>query len=60
MPTKKPWESKTVILGLITAVAPFIPGVDEFIKNNPIAFTTMMGLLFTGLRLVTSGKVSIE
>lgn len=60
METKKPWQSKTLWLGLLSAVAPFIPGVGAVIVNNPTVVTTGLGLIFMALRLISKGKIVIE
>ena len=60
MEQKKPWQSKTIWLGVLTAVAPLIPGFDKFAAENPGLLVSVLGFLFTGLRLITKGKVSIE
>jgi len=59
-PAKKPWESKQLWVSLIVAVAGFIPPAREWIAGNPEAFSAALGLVFTGLRLVTDSKVSIK
>ena len=59
MDSKKSWKSKTVWLGILTAVAPLVPGFNEFVQDNPTAFSMILGALFTGLRLITKGKVEI-
>lgn len=60
METKSPLKSKTLWTALTVAICAFIPPVSEFIKANPETFATMIGVLFTGLRLITKGKVVIE
>lgn len=60
MESNKPsWQSKTVWLSLLTAVAPLIPGASEFLAQNPDTVVSGLGLLFLALRLITKGKVSI-
>lgn len=60
MESKKPWQSKTIWLGLIGAVAPFFPGVDAWIKGNEILYVQGISLVFMALRLISKGKISIE
>lgn len=57
---KKPWESKTIIVNLLIAVAPFVPGADEYLKANPELLTTLFAVVNVILRLVTKGKVEIK
>lgn len=61
VPTKKKaWQSKTLIIGAITAIAPFIPGVSEWIAANDSMFVSGLGLVFMLLRVVTKDKVVID
>lgn len=60
MQTKKPWLSKMLWMNLLMAVtAIFVPGVNDWIKNN----VEVTSILFTGvnvvLRLVTKDKLSL-
>lgn len=58
---KKPWLSKTVWMGIVTALAPFIPGVAEWIANASHIETIGMiwGALAVLLRVVTKDKISL-
>ncbi len=58
--SKKPWQSKTLIIGALVAIAPFIPGVSEWITANNDMFINGLGLVFMLLRLVTKDKVVIS
>lgn len=60
MENKKPWQSKTLIIGLIMAVAPFVPVVNEWIQSNNEMFLSVMGFVFMGLRLITKDKIVIS
>lgn len=53
------WQSKTFWVSVVTALAPGIPGVAPFIAANPWAVLAALGVVFTGLRKVTHGKVTI-
>lgn len=58
--TKKPWQSKTLLLQFITAALMlFWPAAAEYVAANPV----MVTLVFTGLnvllRLITKGAVQI-
>ena len=55
---KKPWQSKTILANAIVGISPFIPGVGEWIANNPTAFGVAVSLLNLGLRSVTGEAVS--
>lgn len=57
---KKPWQSKTIWMSLITAALPFIPGINIWVAANPEAFGAIVGLVFTGLRSVTKDKIVIK
>lgn len=57
---KKPWQSKTLWIALIMAIAAFIPPVQVWIAAYPGYFTMVTGALFAALRLVSKGKISIE
>ena len=59
--SKRPWESKTLWLAAITAIAPLVaPPLHEWISQNPDIFSSALGLMFMGLRLVTKGSVSVS
>lgn len=60
METKKPWQSKTLLVGLLAAIAPFFPVVDVWIHENAALYASLLSGVFMVLRLVTKGKVSIE
>lgn len=58
---KKPWQSKTIWITAITALAPLaIPGASQWIASNPELFSGVLGALFAFLRLVSSDKISIS
>jgi hypothetical protein len=56
---KRAWQSKTVILGLISAALPFFPGVHQWVAANPELYGSLTGIVFAALRLITNGKVTI-
>jgi len=61
MENKKPWESKTVILNLILAIAAIVfPPAVKLIQDNP----ELVAIAFTGLnivlRLITKKPISIS
>ena len=58
--TKRPWQSKTLWLALITAIAAFIPPVQTWIASNPEMFALILGGAFGALRVITKGAVSIQ
>ena len=59
MGTKKPWYSKTIWLGVATAVAPFVPGMAEFIQAHVLEVSVIWGILAAALRLFTKDSVSL-
>jgi hypothetical protein len=60
MDSKKPWQSKTLIMNAIIALAAFYPPAAEFVKTNTEAALMTLGLIGMILRMVTKGKVVIE
>lgn len=59
--SKKPWESKTLWVSAITAIAPLVaPPLNVWIAANPDLFASALGLMFMGLRMITKGEVSIK
>ena len=56
----KPWKSKTIILGVVSALLPFIPGAAVWVAANTEVYGAILGLLFAGLRFVTNEKISIK
>lgn len=57
---KKVWQSKTFWVSVIAAIAPAFPPVAAIIAANPELFSTALGVIFTGLRLVTKDRVVIK
>jgi len=60
METKRPWESKTNWMALISAAAAFIPAVQSFIVTNPETYAMILSGVFMILRQITKDKVSIR
>jgi hypothetical protein len=60
MDSKPVWQSKTLWIGLLTAVAPFWPPAAVWIAANPAIFSAAVGAVFSGLRLVSNQKVTIS
>jgi hypothetical protein len=58
-PVKKPWESKTIWINLIMAVAAFMPPVHAVLVAHAEYFTYGMIAINLLLRLVTQGKIQI-
>lgn len=62
--TKKPWESKTVCLSLVTAAAPLLgilyPPVGSWLHDNADLVCTAVGLVFGALRLVTGKGIAVR
>lgn len=57
---KKPWESKTLWVSLISAVAAFFPPVQEWITAHAEVFAMGLSGLFAALRLMSGGKIVIS
>ena len=60
MDGKKPWQSKTVWLNLIAALAAFSPVGSEWVQSHEQVFLIGFSALNIILRLVTKDKISIE
>jgi hypothetical protein len=58
--SKKAWFSKTFWTGIVVAIAPLWPPAAEWMAENPDTLAHVMGIVFTGLRLVTGDKVSVK
>lgn len=58
--TKKPWQSKTNWVALVTAVLSFFPQVGDWVANNPEIFMQVVAGVTAILRWVTDGKISIK
>jgi hypothetical protein len=59
--TKKAWQSKTMIMGMVSALLPVLcPPAAVWIAANPEAYSALLGLIFGGLRLISSEKVVIK
>lgn len=57
---KKPWESKTLWVAALTALAPLYPPVGIFVAANPEMVSAGIGVLFGLLRFVSSKKVGVK
>lgn len=52
-------KSKTFYVSLVVALAPLFPAVQALVAANPEMVGAVLGGVFTVLRLVSAGKVSI-
>jgi len=52
-------KSKTFYLGLVTALAPLLPGVGAWVADNVATVGLVWGGLTVLLRLVTKDKVTL-
>ncbi len=59
-PTIKPYESKTVWMNLLAAIAVFLPGVDTFIANHPEQVMLGFTIINLILRALTKDKISLK
>lgn len=57
---KKPWQSKTVWLGIVVAILPLFPSISMLVSSNPEAVSMMLGGLFTVLRFISKDKIIIS
>lgn len=57
---KRPWESKTNWVALISAIAAFVPQVQSFIVMNPESYAMILSGVFMLLRLVSKEKIIIK
>lgn len=57
---KAPWQSKTLIVNLIMALAAlFFPGVGEYVKAHPELVMSVFAGLNIALRFLTKGAIQI-
>lgn len=56
---KKIWQSKSAWASIIVAFAAFVPSVKAWISANPEAFSSILGALFLGLRIVTKDAIYV-
>jgi len=59
MENKPSWQSKTVWLAVISALAPLVPSVHAWMIANPETYASVISGLFLVLRFLTNGKISI-
>lgn len=61
MDSKKPWQSKTILLNFICATsALFIPSVGEWVNAHPLEVTSLFSILNIVLRVISKDKISIR
>jgi len=61
MDTKKPWQSKTLLLNAIVALlAIFHPASAEFIAGHPGEVAISFSILNMLLRLISKDKISLS
>ena len=51
------YVSKTMIAAGLTAIAPYIPYVRDWVQADPTSAMTVAGILFAVLRLVSTKKL---
>lgn len=60
MESKKPWQSKTLLVNAVCALSALLyPPVGQWIAAHPVEVATMFSLLNMVLRLVTKVPVTI-
>jgi hypothetical protein len=57
---KSVFQSKTIWVALIMAILGFVPVASQWVAANPTIFMSITAGIFTVLRLVTNGKISID
>jgi len=57
---KKPWESKTIWLGVAVALLPLFPAISLVVSGNPELVSLVLGGLFTALRIISKDKINIS
>lgn len=58
--TKKPWQSKTILVNALVAVSALVyPPVAQWIAEHPVEVSSLFALLNIVLRLVTKDRVAI-
>jgi len=61
MDTKKPWQSKTIILNTVLALAAmFYPPVATYISTHPEVVAGVFAVLNIILRFVSKDKIGLE
>lgn len=61
MDTKKPWESKTLWLGAVTAILPLVfPPAAAWVAANPEIFSAGVSAVFSALRLISKDQITIS
>lgn len=56
---KSIFKSKVFWVNAVALAAMMFPAVAEWLKQNPVAFTAVLGAVNILLRFVTSGKVTL-
>lgn len=64
MESKKPWQSKTIIiaavLGIVSALSPFVPALEvvkTWIEGNAVLVSSIWGVLAVAFRFITKDKI---
>lgn len=60
VPIKKPWQSKTNWVALVTAVMSFFPSIGDWVANHPEIFMQAVAGITVVLRWITKGKISVS
>lgn len=63
-PVKAPWQSKQVLLGVVTSlisiIAVFVPAVGTWFGENGSLVGSLLGVVIIILRVISKGKISIS
>ena len=55
---KKPWQSKSLWVGLLVAVAPFVPWVGQYVTQE--VAVSIIGAAMIALRLITKKEIVLK
>jgi hypothetical protein len=57
MESKKIWQSKTVWVSILVAIAPLYPPLGAFVTESPAIASFIVSTIFGALRLVTNKPI---
>lgn len=56
--SKKPWASKSVWVGVLVAIAPFIPWAGQYVTQE--VAISVIGAIIVALRLITKKEIVLK
>lgn len=57
--SKPLWQSKTVWVSVLVAIAPYLPNVGPLIASNPETVSAVVGGIFALLRIVSTKPLTV-